>query len=159
MEARYPNQVWTLEVPIDPILTTTPEGVAQLVEAFHAAHRETFAVADVNAPIEIESWHARAHCQLTEPQNPVMEQGHTQPRERRVYIPHKGWRTATVWRLPDVPIDRQVAGPAVVETATTSVLIEEGAQFSRRSSGTLHVVPEALAQRTAPSDGSTGKVQ
>ncbi|GAA1620058.1 hydantoinase/oxoprolinase family protein [Kribbella sancticallisti] len=145
MEARYPNQVWTLEVPIDEALTTTAEGVAQLVKAFHSAHLETFAVADHHAPIEIESWHARARCQLSDPQPPVMEAEDGKPAERQIYLPGKGWRAADVWRLADIPVDSVNHGPAVVETSTTAVLMEEGARFTRKASGTLHVVPAGAA--------------
>ncbi|MGY4711621.1 hydantoinase/oxoprolinase family protein [Mycolicibacterium sp. CBM1] len=141
MEARYPNQVWTLEVPIDPAHTESAEGVAALAKAFHVTHQETFAVADLSSPIEIESWHARARCQLSDPQPSVLEAEGTPARQRDVYIPHAGWHTAEVWRLADVPVDQPRQGPAVVETATTAIFVDAGARFCRRRSGTLHVTP------------------
>ncbi|WP_433225896.1 hydantoinase/oxoprolinase family protein [Actinomadura formosensis] len=148
MEARYPNQVWTLEVPIDPELTRTPEGVEKLVEAFHIAHQETFAVADAASPIEIESWHARASCRLSDPRPPVLAPGGGAPASREIYLAGAGWRTAAVWRLEDVPVERPQPGPAIVETATTAILVDEGASFVRRSSGTLHMVPGPRGEAT-----------
>lgn len=153
MEARYPNQVWTLQVPIDPEDTATPEGVRRLVDAFHAAHRETFAVADDGSPIEIESWHARAACRLSDPQPPTLEDGGGQPRSRDIYLAGSGWQSAEVWFLEDIPVGRVRQGPALVETATTAILINEGAAFQRRPSGTLHVVPEAAGLSAATTNG------
>jgi N-methylhydantoinase A len=48
-----------------------------------------------------------------------------------------------VWRLESVPVGDVMAGPAIVETATTTVVIDPGATFSRRQSGTLHIVPRS----------------
>lgn len=149
MEARYPNQVWTLQVPVDPGLTRTPEGVGRLVETFHAAHKETFAVADTGSPVEIESWHARASCRIGDPRPPAPAPGGGTPVSRDIYLAGSGWRPADVWRLEDVPVGDPQAGPAIVETATTAVLIDEGASFMCRPSGTLHVVPAPRGESTA----------
>ena len=157
MEARYPNQVWTLEVPIDMDLTTDADGVAALVEAFHDAHRETFAVADVSSPIEIESWHARASCQLSSIELPELVGEVGQPSQRPIYLAQQGWLEAQVWRLEEMPVNTVLNGPAIVETSTTAVLVDAGARFSRKPSGTLHVVPKpedtsALVGATATGD-------
>jgi N-methylhydantoinase A len=48
-----------------------------------------------------------------------------------------------VWRLEAIPVDEPIPGPAVVETVTTTVVIDAGARFSRRASGTLRILPEA----------------
>lgn len=148
IEARYPNQVWTLLVPINAAQTASPDGVAAIVEAFHAAHEETFAVADRSSAIEIESWHARVSCRLSDPQPPNLPPGTAQPGRRNIYLAGSGWVEADVWRLVDVGIDEPQLGPAIVETETTAVLVDAGATFMRRASGTLHVVP-------SPADPST----
>lgn len=145
MEARYPNQVWTLEVPIDPQLTQSAAGVEELVQAFHRAHDETFAVADEGSPVEIESWHARASCRLSDPRPPGIPQGVAEHRTRQIFLAGSGWQTAEVWRLEDVPVDTRRQGPAIVETDTTSILVDEGASFTRRQSGTVHIVPSGLS--------------
>ncbi|MBD3924224.1 hydantoinase/oxoprolinase family protein [Nocardioides cavernae] len=152
MEARYPSQVWTLQVPVDVEDTRTEDGVARLVEAFHAAHRETFAVADDNSPIEIESWHARASCRLSDPETPDLPPGDGKARTRQVFLAGSGWATAAVWRLDDVPINEPQPGPALVETATTAILVDDGATFMRRPTGTLHVVP-GLPPERSPKNG------
>lgn len=154
MEARYPNQVWTLEVPIDPDRTRTPSGVDALVQAFHRAHEAIFAVADTGSPIEIESWHARASCRLSDPQPPTVPNVVGSPRSREIYLAGVGWQTAEVWRLEDVPVDDRRPGPAIVETDTTSILIDAGASFTRRVSGTIHIAPsERDSEDTSPRSG------
>jgi N-methylhydantoinase A len=141
MEARYPNQAWTLQVPIMLEQTQTAEGVAALVQAFHATHEETFAVADRGAPIEIESWHVRARCHLSDTQPPVLPAGGGQVRRRDIYVIGRGWAPAEIWHLADLPVDEPREGPAVVETSSTAIVVDDGALFSRRASGTLHIVP------------------
>lgn len=151
MEARYPNQVWTLQVPITLEQTQTAGGVAGLVQAFHAAHEETFAVADRGAPIEIESWHVRASCHLSDTQPPVLPPGGGQARRRDIYVIGHGWAEAEVWHLADLPVDEPREGPAVVETSSTAIVVDDGALFRRRASGTLHVIPRST-RRTERSD-------
>ena len=46
-----------------------------------------------------------------------------------------------------VPVGETQTGPAIVETATTTVVIDGDASFSRRPTGTLHIVPEGAADR------------
>src|SRR5439155_2859965 len=63
-EAKYPDQVWELEVHLRHRQFSTGEDVESLRTDFHAAHRESFAVADVDAPVEVITWGARARGQI-----------------------------------------------------------------------------------------------
>ncbi|TWD75097.1 N-methylhydantoinase A [Kribbella amoyensis] len=158
MEARYPNQVWTLQVPIRPEQAQDDAGVRALVEAFHTAHEETFAVADRGSPIEIESWHVRARCRLSEPRLPALPAPPAdgeQLRHRDIYLIGHGWVPAEVWRLTDLPPGEPRQGPAVVETSSTAIVVDAGARFTRRPSGTLHVVPRTARDRAGSPVSST----
>jgi N-methylhydantoinase A len=143
VEARYPHQVWELEAPVRCERVKGESELAQLQSAFHAVHRDVFSIADENSPIEFESWHARATCQLREPVSPRAEVAPPDVRQREVYLPGRGLGPVPVWRLNAIPVGDSFAGPAIVETETTTVVIDPGARFSRRPSGTLHVVPIA----------------
>jgi N-methylhydantoinase A len=59
-----------------------------------------------------------------------------------------------VWRLDAVPIEQQLAGPAIVETTTTTVMVDEGAGFTRRPTGSLHVVPDLGAPAQTKGGGA-----
>lgn len=150
VEARYPHQVWELESPVRSARVTGAAELEQLRSDFHAVHREVFSIADESSGIEFESWHARATCQLREPVSPHAELVPGDARRREVYLPGHGLEAVPVWRLDSVPLDEPMSGPAIVESATTTVVIDPGARFRRRASGTLHIVP---APGTATSEG------
>ena len=138
VEARYPHQVWELESPVRSERVTGDADLQALCTDFHAVHREVFSIADEHSPIEFESWHARATCQLREPVSPRAEGVPGEPQHREVY----GLGRTPVWRLESIPVDEAQTGPAIVETATTTVVIDGDASFSRRATGTLHIVPD-----------------
>lgn len=142
VEARYPQQVWELEVPLRGNRIEGPEDLRRLCEEFHAVHRDVFAVADEASQIEFQSWHARVHCRLAEPAMPKAETIDAGPAKRQIYLPGLGELTASVWRIAAVPLEAEIEGPAIVEMPTTTVLIDPGATFRRRASGTLQIRPE-----------------
>jgi N-methylhydantoinase A len=147
VEARYPQQVWELEVPLRTRRIETPADLDQLRADFHAVHREVFAVADATSSIEFQSWHARARCRLTD--HVEADVGSTPPsaRTRTITLPDYGAVDASVWRLEETPLEAPVSGPAIVETATSTVVVDPPATFCRRPSGTLYIVPDP---HTAP---------
>ena len=151
VEARYPNQAWELEVPLRSGSLATEEDLAGLREDFHALHRDVFAVADLASPIEFDSWHARARCRLTEIAEPVAGVTAGEPAIRRVHHPRQGSIEVPVWRVEDLPLERRFEGPAIVEAANTTVVIEPGARFLRRPTGSLHIEPD-----TAGGDATAG---
>lgn len=148
VEARYPHQVWELEVPMRKGRIASARDLEQLCADFHAVHRDVFAVADENSSIEFESWHARARCQLT---SDVQERAGASDTDsvstmRKIYLPDYGAIRADVWRLDAISLGETLHGPAIVETETTTVLIDSGATFSRRPSGTLYITTGADGQ-------------
>jgi N-methylhydantoinase A len=152
VEARYPHQVWELEAPVRCERFTGAADLGRLCADFHAVHREVFSIADERSGIEFESWHARATCQLREPVSPQAEVMPGKERHRDVYLPGRGLAPVPVWRLESVPLGQSLTGPAIVETATTTVVIDHGARFSRRPTGTLHILP-AAGERVAQGGG------
>jgi N-methylhydantoinase A len=146
VEARYPHQVWELECPLRSARIADSAELNQLQQDFHAVHRDVFSIADEMSPIEFESWHARATCRLREPVRAIATTRAGQPRRRDVYLAGRGFLSVPVWRLDGIPIERQLEGPAIVETATTTVVIDEDATFTRRPTGSLHVRPDPAAE-------------
>jgi N-methylhydantoinase A len=140
VEARYPHQVWELECPLRGSRIEDEDDLGRLRQDFHAVHRDVFSIADERSGIEFESWHARAICRIRQPVSPKAELVPQPRRQRDVFLMGRGLEPVPVWRLEAIPIDDPLDGPAIVETATTTVLIDPGARFTRRSTGTLHVV-------------------
>jgi N-methylhydantoinase A len=147
VEARYPHQVWELEVPLPSSRIAGASELDALVAGFHAVHREVFAVADEDSPIEFVSWHARARCQLAvAPHEHAVEVATTYVlsemlTKRPVYLEGRGHVDARVWRLEGMPFDEIQSGPAIIESETTTVFIDPEALVVRRPSGTLHISP------------------
>ena len=63
-EARYPHQVWEIEVPLRDGRLDSPEELEILREDFHRLHEELFAVRDAAAPVELVTWRAHVRCAL-----------------------------------------------------------------------------------------------
>jgi N-methylhydantoinase A len=141
VEARYPHQVWELEVPLRVSRLETGADLDQLCVDFHAAHRDVFAVADETSPIEFQSWHARARCRLAIPADHRARISDIAPTERTVLL-LDGEVRASVFRLEAVPIGDYLPGPAIIETETTTVVIDPGATVTRHPNGTLHIWPD-----------------
>jgi N-methylhydantoinase A len=159
VEARYPQQVWELEVPHRAGSIDGPEDLNRLCEDFHAVHRDVFAIADEGSPIEFQSWHARVRCRLAEPAAPQAEVIASEPAEREIYLPGVGPLKAAVWRIESVPLDEPIAGPAIVEMPTTTVLIDPEASFARRKSGTLRILPQAGSGGAQPVGSGTERTE
>lgn len=142
VEARYPHQVWELEVPMTKSRIRAPDDLAELCHDFHAVHRDVFAIADETSGIEFTSWHARARCRLQQPGRPQAQprEGGASSGRRDVFLPDEGQTSLDVWRLATMPIAKSMRGPAIVESQTTTVLIESGTTFQLRPTGTVHIV-------------------
>jgi N-methylhydantoinase A len=63
-EARYPEQMWELEVTLPTPRFAGPQDVAALADVFHRTHEEVFAIRDADAPIEIVGWSVSVACRI-----------------------------------------------------------------------------------------------
>jgi N-methylhydantoinase A len=150
VEARYPHQVWDIDVPLGVDRFATADDVERLRSDFHRTHRELFAIADPDSPIEIVGWRARVQCGLgssrpaqVEPPAVGAEAG-----TRRVYFPASGVVEARVRLFHDLEPGEEVEGPAIVESPVTTVVIDPGASATRGASGGLVISPLRKASAT-----------
>jgi N-methylhydantoinase A len=144
VEARYPHQVWEVEVPLAAGRIADEAELAGLVEAFHRAHRDLFEIDDPGSAIEIVGWHARVRCRLSEDGGATLAaRGSTgNGADRRdVYFPGAGRMAATVRRFEAMAPDETLAGPAIVESSFTTVVLDPGATARRAASGSLVITP------------------
>lgn len=142
VEARYPHQIWEIEVPLRTDRLRSAEDVRALVADFHAQHRQIFEISDPNSEIEAVTWRARVRCRLRErgterlvEPDPDKQIGGT----RRVFFAGDGWVDATVKRFEEVDPEVPVAGPAIVESSFTTVVVDPGAVATRTATGSLSV--------------------
>ena len=64
-EARYPFQIWEIEVPLRTARFDSAADLERLVEDFHAMHQDIFAIADHGSPIEVVAWRANVRCRAS----------------------------------------------------------------------------------------------
>jgi N-methylhydantoinase A len=143
IEARYPNQVWEIEVPLPVSRFEGPADVSTLEEAFHRAHEDLFAFSDPGSPVEVVAWRARVRCRLrtlTDVSPP--DDGHAGAAGvRRAFFSGIGALDARVCRLESLAPGERLAGPALVESPVTTVVVPPGAAAERLASGSLLLDP------------------
>ena len=141
-EARYHDQVWEIEVPLRQARFAGEKDVAALMTDFHKVHEELFAVADTAAGIEIVSWSAQANCRLRAPNLPRLQtpnggDWHSARGRRLVYFKECGFVEAPVLRFEAMQRDERFAGPAIVESSFTTVVVDPGITCWRGPGGGL----------------------
>jgi N-methylhydantoinase A len=143
VEARYPHQVWEIDLPLRQSELAGEREVRELRDDFHDAHEKLFAIRDVDAPVEIVSWRASAHCVFRE----VDLVGADSPTavahvttSRPAYFSGALLDTP-VRQLNSLPIGETIAGPLLVESGTTTVVVDPHATITRTESGSLVIAP------------------
>jgi N-methylhydantoinase A len=142
-EARYRHQVWQLDVRLREGRLDTPAQVADLVEDFHAIHEQVYAMRDQRAVLELINLRARVNCPLRGgiEDTVALEQGHSSSAMRSVYFSGLGSVKATILRLEAMAPGAQIAGPAIVESSFTTIVLNPGARAERTASGSLAIEP------------------
>jgi N-methylhydantoinase A len=130
VEARYPYQVWELEVPLQGGRFDGAQDIDGMVDAFHEVHERVFAVSEPGQHIECIYWKGRATAELPKPRLP------RPPADGADAPPLSTTRPA--WFGGDTAHDTQrhfgadltpghvLTGPAVIEEPTTTVVVYPG---------------------------------
>ena len=151
-EARYPHQVWELEIPV-PGRFRDQSDVEDLRRTFHATHREVFGVDQPAAHVELLALRARVSCRLRADEAPRLHrvtEVHDELPSRRMYFPNLGRVDARVVHIDSMEPGTPVEGPAVIESPFTTVVIDPGNQAERLASGSLVVqIGAGTGQTTA----------
>ena len=139
-EARYPSQIWEIEVPLRGTRIASDNDVADLHEDFHAIHEEIFAIADSKSEVEVVGWRANVRCRLRDGvQWNVKEAdgGVEVPASREAYFSGVGLVETKVLRFEDMERGARVEGPVIIESSFTTVVVDQGASAKRYASGSL----------------------
>ena len=141
VEARYPDQVWEIDVHL-PVSSFHGDGdVRALEQAFHAAHEELFGIKDETSPVEIVGWYATAsvklHANKTFAAQAADPDANIGPRRRRAFFADIGHVDVPVHRLGAMSAETTHAGPAIVDSAFTTVVVPPGASVRKTAAGSL----------------------
>ena len=153
VEARYLHQVWEIDVAIDPKEILAPDGGRRLEAQFHRAHEHIFAFADPASLVEVIAWRVAVRCKAAthgELRLEHLAEEAPPDRRRRAYFPRGGWREVDVLRFQDLEFDTQMAGPAIVESPFTSIVVDPDKEFRRSVNGNLIVEPGARTIASMP---------
>jgi N-methylhydantoinase A len=144
VDMRYGEQVFEITVPLDEVDWSVADPLPQIVELFHRRHEAlyTYAMPDqesvlVNARVAVSG--------ILEdlPQEPDLPPAPPAPPggERRIYL--EDWVTAPVYRFDTLAPAQRVAGPAIIESATTTVLLRPGDAARVTAQGWLDITVPA----------------
>lgn len=147
-EARYPEQVWEIEVPLASRRFESDADVQALVQEFHKVHEDIFAINDPESGVEVVGWTASVKCRLREGESgslAVRELKTSVDGTRKVYFSGHGHVDATVRRFEAMKEGEVLKGPAIIESPFTTVVVDPGATAERRASGSVSIVPGKAA--------------
>jgi len=143
-EARYPEQVWEIEVPLESHRFESDADVQSLVQEFHKVHEDIFAINDPDSGVEVVGWTASVKCRLREGESGSLAQREINTSvdgTRKVYFSGHGHVDATVRRFEAMKEGEVLSGPAIIESPFTTVVVDPGATAERRASGSVSIVP------------------
>jgi N-methylhydantoinase A len=149
VDMRYGEQVFEIAVPLDGVDWEAADPLLQIVERFHRRHEElyTYSLPDqetvlVNARVAV------AGLLSALPQEPDLpEAPPAAPRsERRTYL--DDWVTSPVYDFDALAPKQTIAGPAIIESAMTTVLLRPGETASVTALGWLDVTVPPGSTRT-----------
>ena len=126
-DMRYGEQIFEVEVPLDDIDWSGADPVAAVAAAFHARHEAlyTYALRDQEAVL-VNARLAVVGRLPAVPAEPVLANGSPSAPAgaRRAHV--GGWRVLPVHALDTLVPGQRIDGPAIVESAATTVLLRCG---------------------------------
>jgi N-methylhydantoinase A len=127
VDAHYAAQVWDLAVELPAARIENDAQETALIEAFHDAHRRVFEVDDRASPIEFLGWTGRLSIALPEIRIAgTGGQATTAPTMRAVHFDVGGPVATRVVRGDALAAGAVVEGPAIIEEATTTLVVPPG---------------------------------
>jgi N-methylhydantoinase A len=130
-EARYANQLWEIDVPLPAAWRgQTREELDELSRRFDRLHRSLFSVDQPGEFLELLGF--RGDARVARPRPRLLTRGSFEAAKpvarRRVRFAGASEASDTpVYRGDRIPVGSQIEGPAVIEEATTTILVDPGA--------------------------------
>jgi N-methylhydantoinase A len=126
-DMRYGEQVFEIPVPLDDMEWEAPKLAERLEEAFHRAHEALYTYALRDQDVVLVNARVSAVGRLPPAPSATVRDGGAAaaPKGRRqVFL--GGWTDVPVLDFAALVSDQRVAGPAIIESDTTTVLLRPG---------------------------------
>lgn len=142
-EARYPQQIWELEVPLQVSAFLNQQDVEDFVADFHSIHNEILGIMDSRSPVEIVSWGARVSIPLPGSGAVLSADSgdYAEPTIRRAYVKGQGMTDMPVRSLASFSVGKSFTGPMLVESPFTTIVIADSSEVAITPSGSLIIHP------------------
>jgi len=140
LDMRYGEQIFEITVPLDGVDLARADLLDEIAARFHRRHEELYAYSAPGQEVVIVNARVAVVGRLPVlPADEAVAAGRAlvPPTRRRVWL--GGWTEVPVYRLEGLPAGHEVKGPAVFESATTTVLLREGEQAAVTPRGWLDI--------------------
>ncbi|HUA55382.1 MAG TPA: hypothetical protein VMB81_24585, partial [Candidatus Sulfotelmatobacter sp.] len=134
------EQIFEINVPLDGVDWRVPDPLPQIVERFHQRHEQLYTYAQRDQESVLVNARSAVVGVLPDlPQEPNLPAGApTAPRgERRIYL--GGWVAVPVYDFDALAPGQAIAGPAIVESAMTTILLRPGERAAVTPLGWLDI--------------------
>src|SRR5207248_11229149 len=140
LDMRYGEQIFEIQVDLDGVDLQAADLMEQVAERFHRRHEELYAYSAPGQEVVIVN--ARVAVVGALPVLPAEGQAEAGraaagPGRRRVWL--GDWVEVPVWKLDGLAAGHEVKGPAIFESATTTVLAREGERVTVTRHGWLDI--------------------
>jgi N-methylhydantoinase A len=128
-EARYVDQNWEIDAPLERSRLEDGDDVAEFEQTFHRVHKRLFAVDQPGQSIECINWRVRARHVRSKPALPRVERAGASPEPigTQAIWEGGGWVDAQVFDGRLLPASTIIAGPALIQDPTTTIVVPPGA--------------------------------
>jgi N-methylhydantoinase A len=139
VDMRYGEQTFEIQVPLDGVDVDAANLMEQVVERFHRRHEELYTYSAPGQDVVLVNVRAAVIGRL--PALPTEQSRRVSaaavPRSRRVYL--ERWLEVPVYEMDGLPEGQEVKGPAILESATTTVLIRARERATVTAEGWLDI--------------------
>ena len=144
VEARYASQVWEIDVPLRANRINGNGDLDTIVEDFHAAHKEIFAINDPDSIVEMVSWTASVNCQLRQGKAGRIVTSVAEASvegKRQVYFENHGELETPIKALQSLSEGETFPGPAIIETPFTTIVVDPRAKYQLTGHSSIIITP------------------
>jgi len=144
VDMRYGEQIFEINVPLDDMDWAVANPLPEIVERFHRRHEElyTYAMRDQEAVL-VNARVVAVGVLPDLPQEPRLPAATPAPPrgERRIYL--GDWQSVPVYDFERLAPEQTIGGPAIVESAMTTVLLRPGDRARTTAHGWLDIAVPA----------------
>jgi N-methylhydantoinase A len=156
-DMRYGEQIFEISVSLDNL--DGDDLIDRLVAAFHRRHEELYTYSSpeqevvlVNARLSVVGTMKSIPAEPTVSKRPAAKS----KRLRRVCL--GGWMDAPVYDMDALGADQRISGPAIVESKTTTILLNQGDSATVTETGWLDILVRKLPNADSPPGNLDGAV-